>query len=486
VRQLLVESLLLASAGAVVGAALGLWSSGLLVERLSRQFPAWVTFDLDPGFLVFTVALTAGATLLFGLAPALHSARRPAAALAGAGRSTGSRRRRHASAGLVVGEVALAVCLLVVGGLTVLDAHRVGRIDPGYAVEGVTTYRLDLPSGRYPDDDARLAFVDAYLDRLGTIPGVHGATIASSLPLLGHWGWFFDVEGAPPPAEGESTPVVLMQSVARGYFDAMRVAMARGRAFDDFDGRRDGMRVAIVNETFVSTFMDDGRDPVGRRIGTGGDDDSWLTIVGVASDVKHYGLDELVRPSVYQPIGQVPLSGFRVALRTEAGASSPLPAARRITAELDPDLPQYAEQTMSSLVDDSLWARRATSWVIASFSIVAVLLAVAGLYGVISYSVRQRSREIGLRIAMGARAEQVRRQVVRQGLVVVLAGVAIGALTALAMGRMVGQLLSQVEPTEPTVYVGVSALLVLVATIANWIPARRAAATDPMAVLRTE
>ena len=484
VRQLLVESLLLATAGAAAGAALGLWGSGLLVDRLNEQFPPWVTFDLDVRFLVFTLFLTGGAALMFGLAPALHSAGRPAASLAATGRSIGSRPRRRALSALVVSEVALAVGLLVVGGLTVVDAHRLSRIEPGYAVAGVSTYRLQLPSTRYPDADARLAFVDAYLERLRAIPGVAGATVASSLPLLGHWGWFFNVEGAPPPAE-DDTPVVLMRSVTPGYFETMGVEIARGRALEAFDGREDGAGVVVVNEMFVRTFMEDGRDPIGRRINTG-DDDPWLTIVGVARDVKHYGLDEPVRPGVYQPIRQVPLSGFLVALRTEPGASSPLPAARATTAELDPELPLYAERAMSAIVDESLWARRATSWAIAAFSIVAVLLAVAGLYGVISYSVQQRAREIGLRMAVGARSDQVRGEVVRQGLVVVLAGVLIGVLSALAMGRVVEQLLSQVEPTEPGVYVGVVALLVLVATIANWIPARRAAATDPMVVLRTE
>ena len=485
VRQLLVESLVLATAGAVVGVALGVWSSGLLVERLTQQFPAWVVFELDARFLTFTLVLTAGATLLFGLAPALHAASQPAAALAGATRSTGSRRRRRILSSLVVGEVALAVMLLVVGGLTVVDAHRLSRIDPGYAVESVATYNLQLPAAGYPDEDAAVAFIDAYVERLSGIAGVRGAAIASSLPLLGHWGWFFEVEGAPPRAEDESNPVVLMQSVTSGYFETMGVEIARGRALNAFDGRDDEQRVAIVNETFVSTFMDDGRDPIGRRINTGGDD-PWLTIVGVARDVRHYGLDEPVRPSVYQPVGQVALWSFRVALRTEPGAASPLPAARSVTTELDPDLPLYQERTMSSVVDDSLWARRATSWVIAAFSLVAVLLAVAGLYGVISYSVRQRSREIGLRIAMGAQAGQVRGEVVRQGLVVVLVGVLIGAVSTLAMGRMVGQLLSQVEPTDPTVYASVVTLLVLVAVIANWLPARRASATDPMAVLRAD
>jgi predicted permease len=384
-----------------------------------------------------------------------------------------------------VGEVALAVGLLVVGGLSVLDVYRLGRIEPGFATEGITTWRMQLPQARYPDDEARLAFVDRYLERLRAIPGVQNAIVASTLPLSGHWGWFYEVEDAPARQEGESNPVVLTRSVTPGYFDAMGVRLVAGRAFDPFDGRDEASRAVIVNETFVRTHMDDGLDPVGRRIRTG-EGSPWLTVVGLAGDVKHYGLDEPVRPGVYQPIRQIPLRGFMVAIRSAPEAASPLPTARAVTAELDPELPLFAERTMASILADSLWARRATSWVIGAFSTVALLLAVAGLYGVISYSVGQRTREIGVRMAMGARARQVRGQVVRQGMAVVALGVALGVGAALASAGVVSSLLSQVEATEWRVYVGVCALLLAVAALANWLPARRAAALDPMTVLRSE
>jgi len=485
VRQLLTESALLALIGALAGAALGIRGSGFLVGRLAEQLPAWVRFDLDARFLAFTLAVTAGCTVLFGLGPALHAARRTSPTLTGSARATVSARRRRALSTLVAGEVALAVALLVVGGLSVLDAHRVAHIEPGFATQGVSTYRVGLPAARYPDSAARLAFVDAYLERLRAIPGVEGATVSNNLPLSGHWGWFFTVEDAPERAEGESNPVVLMRSVTPGYFGAMDVHILQGRAFDDFDGREDSAQVAIVNETFVRTHMADGRDPIGRRI-HGGGGNPWLTVVGVARDVKHYGLDEPMRPGVYQPIRQVPVSVFYVALRTAPGAVSPIPSARAVTAELDPEMPLFSERTMQAILDESLWTRRATSWLIAAFSGVALLLAVAGLYGVISYSVAQRTREIGVRMALGARAAQVRGQVVRQGMAVVGAGVVVGLAAALAMAGLVSRILSQVEATEPLVYVGVCLLLAAVAVGANWFPARRAAALDPMTVLRGE
>lgn len=488
VRQLLTESTLLALAGAIAGGALGVWASGLVVGRLATQFPSWIRFDLDLGVALFTVGLTGASALLFGLAPALHAARQPAASLAGSGRATASRGRRRALSALVAGEVALAVGLLVVGGLSVLDAHRVGRIDPGFAVEGVTTWSMALPSLRYENDEARLAFIDRYLERLRAIPGVQGATLASSLPLSGHWGWFYRVEGAPPRAEGEENPVVLTRAVTPGYFEAMGVRILEGRGFDDFDGREDGTRAVVVNETFVRTHLG-GEDPIGRRIhpGTGlPADPRWITVIGVAQDVRHYGLDQPVRPGVYQPMRQLVPGTLRVALRTAPEAPSPLPAARAVTAELDPELPLFGERTMAGTLDDSLWTRRATSWVIGAFSLVALLLSVAGLYGVVSYTVGQRAREISVRMAVGARAEQVRAQVVRQGMAVVGIGVAIGLVAVLAMSGLMASILAEVRPIEPLVYLGVVAILVAVAALANWLPARRAAALDPMLVLRSE
>jgi predicted permease len=486
VRQLLTESALLAAAGAALGAALGVWGSGRLIGRLTEEFPRWVTFDLDGRILTFTLAVVAGSAVLFGLAPALHAAGQPAATLAGAGRATASFRRRRALSVLVSAEVALALGLLVVGGLSMLDAHRVGGVDPGFANEGVTVYRMQLPSNRYPDDASRLAFVTSYLERLRSLPAVESATIASSLPLLGHWGWFFEVEDGPQRAEGDPNPVVLMRSVAPGYFETMKVALASGRPFDEFDGREGTPPVVIVNETFVRTFMADGKDPIGRRVHTGGREDPRLTVIGVARDIKHYGLDEPMRPGVYQPLAQVPLQSFHVALRTAAEAPSPMGDARALTAELDPELPIYSDRTMSDVLAASMWARRATSWLIAAFSAVALFLAVAGLYGVVSYAVSQRTREISVRMAMGARAEQVRGQVVREGMAVVATGALVGLVAALAMARLVSGLLVQVSPREPVVYAVVTLLLLAVAAVANYLPAKRAAATDPMTALRGE
>ncbi len=488
-RQLLTESIVLAAGGAALGTLLGVWGSNLLVEPMADQFPRWVTFDLDGRFLVFTLAVTVGAALLFGLAPALQaSANR--GSIAGTNRSTASHRRQRGMSMLVTGQVALALALLVVGGLSMLDVSRLGQADPGFEAEGLISYQLTLPSVRYEDNDARLAFVDDYLARLEAIPGVESTAVASTMPLSSHWGWFFQAEGAEPKGEDEADPVVLNRVVSPGYFETVGVQFAAGRPFDTFDGRDEGSAVIIVNETFVRTHLSHVDKPVGARVtpgtGTPGDDADWMTVIGVTRDVKHYGVDEEMRPGVYQPLAQFPLNGFAVGIRSRGDTESIVTAARAATSEIDIELPVYNVATLSQELDESLWTRRATSWLIGAFAMVALLLAVAGIYGVVSYSVGQRTQEISIRMAMGAQKQQVLRQVVRQGMWLVGLGVALGLGLSMAGAGLVSGILVGVSATEPTVYVGVTVLLVAVAVLANYLPARRAADLDPMRALRGE
>jgi predicted permease len=485
--QLLTESALLAVIGAAAGAILGLWGSGALVGAMADRFPPWVTFDLDARVFGFGLCLTAGAILVFGLTPALRTAGR--AHTTTAGRATASASRRRGMGLLVMGEVALAVVLLVVGGLSVLDVWRLGRVDPGFRVAGVTSYALSLPSARYPDADSREAFIEDYLERLRAEPGVAHVAAASSLPLSGHWGWFYVVEGDPPRGKEDTNPVVLQRVVTPGYLETMGVQLLAGRGFDEFDGREEGAGVVIVNETFARTRMGGVEGAVGRRIapGTGApDEEDWLTVVGVTRDVMHYGVDTPMRPGVYQPWRQIPLSGMQIALVYDGSTADAVATARRVTADLDPELPLASVRTMSESMDRSLWTRRATSWLIGTFSAVALLLAVAGLYGVISYSVSERTREISVRMAVGAGHGQVLAQVVRQGMVLVAAGVGVGLLGSLAVGGLVSGILVEVGAREPTVYIAVTALLLVVAALANFVPARRASRLDPMVALRGE
>lgn len=487
VRQLLTESLVLAALGGLGGLVLGIWGSGALTGPLADQFPRWVSFELDARFMAFVVGVTTLAAALFGLLPAVQASRRTER-LSGT-RTTASIGRSRALGFLVSGEVALAMALLVVGGLTLLDVQRLGRVDPGFRADGLVSYSISLPTQRYEDGPARLAFAQRYLEDLERLPAVRSAAIGSSVPLGGHWGWFFLVEGAPPRAEDEANPVVLNRVVSPEYFEAVGVELVAGRGFDDFDGREDGTRAIVVNETFVRTHLSHLPDPVGARLAAGtelGEDPSWMTVVGVARDVKHYGVDQEMRPGVYQPLRQLPLQGFQVVLRVDGDPTSAVAAVRAVTAEIDPELPLFGVQRMTERLDQALLTRRAMSWLIAAFSTVALLLAVAGIYGVIAYTVGQRTREIGIRLAMGARQEDVLGAVLRQGMVRVAIGAALGLVASLAGASLVSRILVGVDATEPRVYAAVTLLLASVAALASYLPARRVARLDPAGVLRRE
>jgi len=487
--QLLLESLLLAGAGAVLGVVAGSWGSSLLVERVADEFPRWVTFDLDARFVLFTVAATVGAALLFGLAPALRTAGvSPTETLQrGASRATASVARRRLMGSLIAGQVGLASLLLVVSGLAMADLRALEDADPGFRTDRILSYRLVLPAARYPEGDARLAFYDAHLERLRALPGVADAGITSVLSLAGHSGWFFEAEGAPPRDPDEENPVVLNRAVSPGYLSLNDIRLLAGRGFDDFDGRGGDGWVAVVNETFVREFLGHLDDPVGARIRTGGEGSPWRTVVGVNQDVKHYGPDEPMRPGVWQPLRQLPSSQVHVTVRTTSDPTAVLPSVRASLQELDSGLAPSDIATMEERLEESLWSRRATSWLMGAFSAVALVLALAGLYGVISYTVRQRAHEIGIRMALGARREAVLGRVLGQGLALVAIGAALGLVGAALVAPVVsGLLASGVRATEPGIYLWVTLLLLGVAALATLVPAFRAARLDPMGVLRRE
>jgi predicted permease len=488
IRQLLTEGFTLAILGGVIGTALGAWTSSLLVAGMSTSFPAWVSFDLDRSFFVFVVGMSAVSALLFALLPAWRASAQSAPG--SSSRSAGSRARTRATGALVAGEVALALALLVLGGLSVADARAVASTDPGYDVEGVISYQMALPSERYETDEARLAFAESHLERIRALPGVESAAIASTLPLGGHWGTFFFVAGAPVRGAGEANPVVLNRLVTEGYFETMGVELVAGRVFDAFDGRGEGEHQVIVNETFVRTHLSHLGDPVGARVALGtsdpGDEGYWMTVIGVTRDVMHYGLDEEMRPGVYQPWPQNPVSGFAVVMRTRGDLAAITAGVRTSSAEFDPEVPIYSLERTADELRASLFTRRATSWLFGSFSTVALLLAVAGIYGVIAYGTGQRAQEISIRMAMGARRTDVVAQIVRQGMVVVAVGLGIGLVVALVSSRAVSGMLLRVNALDPIIYGGVIALLLVVAFVANFLPARRAVRVDPMRALRGE
>jgi predicted permease len=485
VRQLLTESLVLATAGGIVGALLGYGLFKIIAVTMPEDVPRWISFHTDVRVVLFTFGLVASAAVVAGLAPAFQASRaNPGVALQDAShRSTATGGRRRVLSVLVVGEVALALVLLVVAGLSIRDFQALQAVDPGFRPEGVLTFRVDLPGADYAEAEARLQFLEAYDERLGALPGVEVSAVANVVPLAGHWGMGFQVENAPPRDPDEPTPIILNRVASPGYFQAMGVTLQSGRLFTETDGREEGNWVVVVNETAVRRFFPPDQDPIGARARYS-DGSPWMTVVGVTRDVKHYGLEEEMRPGVYIPLAQYPIDSPIFVVRTSLDPTSLVAPARRALHELDPNLPIYDVQTMSDRMAASQWVRRASSWLLAVFSGLALMLAVGGIYGVISYGVNQRRFELSIRMALGAEGGQVLGLVMRQGMVLVGIGTVIGLVGAYAAARGLSALFFGVGALDPVVYGGVTALLVGVAVVANLVPAHRASKTEPVQSLR--
>jgi predicted permease len=486
-QQLLTESLVLAAAGALPGLALGYAGTTAMMAMMPDLLPSWITFDIDYRVVLFTLSLTMGAALVFGLMPALQASNSNVQGVlhASSGRSTETALKRRSLSVLVVGEIALALVLLIVTGLSVLDVRALLNVDPGFTTENVLTYRIGLPRERYEESEQRLAFFNAHLEEIRALPGVQAAGAATARPLGGHWGNFFEIEGAPPLGPDEQNPVILNRVVSPGYLDAIGVTLLAGRDFTENDGRSEGALAVIVNETFARRFWADA-DPIGKRIRYPGDDVPWMTVVGVTHDTKHYGLDTPMRPGVFQPYPQRAAETMAIVVRSSVDPLSLANSVRRLVQARDPELPVDDVTTMSAALDESLWARRAASWLAAIFSVVALLMAVGGIYGVISYGVSQRTHEISIRMALGARGGQVLRHVMRQGSLLVSAGVVLGLGGAYAAAHAISPALFGVDPGDLRVYGVVTLILGAVTLLANFLPARRAAGLDPMSGLRGE
>ncbi len=489
-RQLFAENLILAAVGGVVGLFAGRWALDVLLISAGDQVPGWANFNLDIRVIVFAIALVAVTAVLFGWAPALHAIRGDVqGAMHDVSRgSTGGPGGRRTLSALVVAEFALAAVLLVCGGLMLQAFQRVQKTDPGFRIDHVLTFSLALPQIAYGDDDhpeRTLAFWSRLTERLSLLPGVEAAGIVNCPPLSCHWGVFFNAEGAPPPAPGQTNPVVLYRPASPGYFKAMGIRLKRGRFFNDADGRN-GNHAIIVNETFVRTFWPGISDPVGRRVRGTAKDSAWNTVVGYVEDVKHYGLERPMRPGVYVPVAQAPARTLSVAIRTTGDPAAFVPAARALVREMDPDLALYRVETMEELLRRSLAQRSLYSWLLAVFAGIALVLALGGTYGVTSYLVSQRTREIGIRVALGARRRDIIVTVMRASLIVVGLGVIVGMAASVVAARGLADRLFGVSPYDPRVLGTAILVLAAAAIVANWLPARRAARIDPMRFLRTE
>jgi putative ABC transport system permease protein len=488
-RQCLTESVLLSVAGGSAGLLLAMWGTDLLTALGPEEIPGARAITLDARVLVFTLVLSVLTGILFGLAPALQaSSTDPQEALREGGRtsSAGPRARRLRNL-LVVAEMAVALVLLTGAGLLVKSFLRLERTDPGLSVEGVLTLRLWIPDARYAEEARQVRFYDEVLRRSAALPGVTAAALTSDLPLSGVDSFLgFAIEGRPDPKPYEG-PESGFHQVSPDYFRALGIPLLRGRSFDARDVR-EAPAVVVVSDTLAKRYWP-GEDPLGRRVSFGTDDKgerTWTTIIGVVADVRQKGLHTDPRPECYVPYAQAPSRYATLVLRSGLDATGLAASVGREVRAVDRDVPVYEVKTMREVLDGSLASRRFNMALLALFAAMAVLLASVGLYGVLAYMVTQRTHEIGVRMALGARRTDVLRLVIGQGMALALGGVVLGILGGLALTRVLSTLLVGVAATDAWTFVSVALILAAVALLSCYIPARRAARVDPIVALRYE
>ncbi len=488
VRQLLTESALIAALGGIAGLLIGAWGIDGLISLAPPDLVRLDQVRLNKTVLVFTLGLSALTGILFGLLPALRASRTDLrAALQEGGRSAGGSSWERARKGLLVAEVGLALVLLAGAGLMLRTLHQLTRVDPGFDAQNLLTVQFALP-GRVYDRARRLAFFHECQARIEALPGVRSAAFAMSLPIVGsNWNSRFLVADKPVPSPGE-LPHAAFTPVSANYFETMGIRLLRGRAFSEAE-MEDSPPVTVVNESLARRLWP-GEDPVGKRLKQGAAESqaAWREVIGVVGDVKLYGVALDAPLHVYLPLAQRNSPFVGLVVRATGDPLALAPTVERAIHSIDKDLP-VTSRSMDQLMGNAIARQRLTMALMASFAVLALVLAAVGIYGVMSYAVEQRRHEIGIRMALGAQPSDVRRLVVKQGMKLAGAGVVIGLAAALAMARLMtgfSALLYGVKATDPATFTLIALLLLAVALLACWIPARRATKVDPMIALRSE
>jgi putative ABC transport system permease protein len=483
VRQLLTESVALSALGAALGLVLAYWGLEAVKALAPRGVPRLATISIDAATLGFTVIVALVTGILFGLVPALHAGRGNLQTVLREG-SRGSTASGGARGILVVAQVALSLILLVGAGLMMRSFVKLQSVDPGFDPHNVLTGRIQLAGERFRASSAATAFFEQILERVGKLPGVESAGAINWLPFAGdgsatsYW-----IEGRPvPPPTSEF--VADVRAVDSRYFRTMRIRVRRGEPFDARASTESPKQV-VVNEAFVRVHFPTG-NPIGEHVLMPWGDTLRGEIVGVVADTKHAGLDSVARPMIYWAMKQFPTNFMTLVVRTTGDPMRLAPAVAREVRALDANQPFADPQPLDAYLGQSVAQRRFSMTLLGVFSVLALVLAAVGIYGVLAYSVAQRTREIGVRMALGAREATVATMVVREALGVVGIGLAIGVAGALALTRVLASLLYEVSPTDPLTFAGVTIVLAAVAVSASYLPARRAARVDPIVALRSD
>lgn len=496
-RQFTAEGMVLTVLGAVLGLALSHWGLKALLIANPNSIPRSAEISIDPVVLLFTTVVAVLTATIFGLAPLLHLGEGAvsAAIKEGGTRSTHSVTRHRVRRGLVAAEMALAVMLVVGAGLLLRSFKNLTTVDAGFEARNLATFGVFLPVATYQDPTRRARFESDLVAKLQSIPGVTQATAMTGLPPNRQVNANdTDLENVPM---GPNLPIHNLDyynTTGVSYFDTMKIPILKGRGFNA--GDIGGPGVAVINEATAKRFYPD-VDPIGRRIRPSGprvvpDTLPWFTIVGVAKDVKQGGLDQNVGTEVYFNLEQGPrINGFaptalNFVLRSTRPVKALSPAIQTAVRSMDPGLPIVQLRDMESVFGDSVARQRFLSLLLGIFAAVALVLAAIGTYGVLSYLVTERQREIGIRVALGASAGGIVRLILRQGMTITLTGVGLGVVGAFGLARVTRTLLFGVSPTDPTTYVGVAAMIVIVALVACLVPARRAMRVDPLVAIRNE
>ena len=494
VRQLMTESLILALAGSAFGVLLATWGVNLLSRLNTGELSRMDEVSIDGRVLGFTLLLTLVVGVLSGLFPALQNSRfglnealKEGDRISSAG--SGGRLRRS----LVAAEVALALMLLVGAGLTVRSFTRLTSVEPGFDPQNVLTFRMRLPDGKYKEASQTFAFCREAMSRVSALPGVERVAVATGFPLGRAFDNGYLVEGQPEPLPGRG-PIASRQDVSEDYHNALKIPLLEGRLFNAQDTEKSPL-VVIVDQEFVARSFPNqpAREVLGKRLRFGGDSDGWREIVGVVGHVKQSGLNEESRAQIYRPWTQITpkwkadfTRATDMIVKTSVDPVGLIGAIKREIRVIDKDQPIAQVQTLDDKLSESVAPQRFTLFLLGIFALIALSLASAGIYGVMSYAVSQRTHEIGVRMALGARRLDVLKLVVGQGMSLVVIGVVLGLAGALATTRLMTTLLFEVTPTDPLTFMSVTAVLMIVALVACYIPARRATKVDPLVALRYE